>query len=80
MQEKLKGITGVYVADTIAIGDDECIKESKLTEQRIKIRPREFDKFTFAEKNISKQGKDYEINQRIYANKLKILSMDFIFE
>lgn len=38
MQGKLKEITGVYVDNTLAAGNDEFLQDSKLTEQKLKSK------------------------------------------
>lgn len=80
IQGKLHGMIGTLVDDSIEMGTETFIETSKLTKQRFKSKPRQYDNMTYAGITICKEGKSYFLNKSHYANGLKELSIDCTYE
>lgn len=76
VQGNLTGNIGTDVYNTIASGDTNFDKESKLTERTYESKKRKYDSFVFVGTEIKKVRDTFLLNQFTYASKLQLLNVD----
>lgn len=78
--QKLKGLIGTYVDDTLFTGDQDFLNHSEKTSQRFESKDREFDSTRFAGVYIQSRKDGYLVHQQNYVDRLEPLSFNETFE
>ena len=77
---KLKGLIGTYVDDTLFSGDPDFLQHTNKTLRKFDSKERKFDTTRFAGVYIESKGDGYIVHQESYAEKLQLLDIRSSFE
>ena len=81
IDDKIIGLLGVYVDDTLAAGNKEFEKETDKIPAEFESKPREFPPILFAGMNIERNSTGgYKLHQKPYLDKIDPLKKDDTYE
>ena len=79
VREKLCGLIGTYVADSLLSGDEAFLKHTDKTIEKFGSKGRDMDNTRFAGVYIETKQNGFVVNQKSYSERLSRLNADCIF-